>query len=140
MDIDLYTSSEGVTQLDLDGEMNANNCIEVSDMVKDSLAVHKFFVINLKNVPYMDSTSIGTLMSLVQEVQFMDGEMKLVGLSTNLKRIFDLVNANSVFDIYERTEDAVKALQGDHSFLEWSERYQENERIRLKWLAAPPQQ
>jgi len=109
MDIDLYSSGP-ITFIDLDGEMNADNCIEVRDMVMDSLAVHKFFVINLKNVPYMDSTSIGTLMSLVQEVQLMDGEMKLVGLGASLKRIFDLVNAERVFDIYDRTEDAVKAL------------------------------
>ena len=33
------------------------------DMVMDALAAHKCFVINLRNVPYMDSTSIGTLMS-----------------------------------------------------------------------------
>lgn len=78
MDITLYSSGP-ITFIDLDGEMNADNCTEVRDMVMDSLAVHKHFVINLKNVPYMDSTSIDTLMSLVQEVQLMDGEMMLVG-------------------------------------------------------------
>ncbi|MEK7583428.1 MAG: STAS domain-containing protein [Patescibacteria group bacterium] len=109
MDIDLYSSGP-VTFIDLDGEMNADNCTEVRDMVMDSLAVHKFFVINVKNVPYMDSTSIGTLMSLVQEVQLMDGELKLVGPLPSLRRILGLVNTERVFDIYEKTEEAIRAI------------------------------
>ena len=109
MDIDLYTSGQ-ITFIELDGEMNADNCMEVRDMVMDALAVHRNFVISLKNVPYMDSTSIGTLMSLVQEVHFMDGEVKLVGVQGDLRRIFDLVSADRVFDVYEKTDDAVKAF------------------------------
>ena len=109
MDIDLYAAGP-VTFIELDGEVNADNCMEVRDMVMDSLAVHKLFVINLKNVPYMDSTSIGMLMSMVQEVRLMDGEIKLAALNASLTRVFELVNADAVFDIYEKTEDAVRAL------------------------------
>ena len=41
MDIDLYRAASFI---DLDGEMNADNCVEVRDMVMDSLAVHKFVI------------------------------------------------------------------------------------------------
>ena len=107
MDIDLYSSGP-ITFIELDGEMNADNCLEVRDMVMDALAAHKCFVINLCNVPYMDSASIGTLMSLVQGVQLMDGEIKVVGLGPSLRRTFQLVNAELVFDLYDKTEDAGK--------------------------------
>ncbi len=109
MDIDLYSSGP-ITFIELDGEMNADNCTEVRDMVMDALAVHKFFIVNVKNVPYMDGTAIGTLMSLVQEVQLMDGAVKLVGLNASLRRIFQLVNAEHAFDVYDKTEDAVRAF------------------------------
>jgi len=109
MDIDLYKSGP-ITFIDLDGEMNADNCMEIRDMVMESLAVNKHFVINIKNVPYMDSTSIGTLMAIVKEVQLLDGSIKLVGVNNSLKRIFELVNADEVFDMFEKTEDAVNSL------------------------------
>ena len=109
MDIDLYKNGD-VIFIELDGEMNADNCVEIRDMVMEALTVHKRFIIDLKGVPYMDSTSIGTMMSLVREVQFMDGEIKLVHVNPNLGRILELVNAHDVFDLYEKTEQAVASF------------------------------
>ena len=110
MDIDLWTN-DGVTYIELEGEMNADNCVEIRDMVMEALTVHKRFIIDLQNVPYMDSTSIDTMMSLVREVQFMDGEIKLVGVNPSLGRILELVNAHDVFDLYEKTEQAVASFE-----------------------------
>ena len=52
MDIDFYKTGN-VTFIELDGEMNADNCSEVRDMVMKALTVNRSFLINLKNVPYM---------------------------------------------------------------------------------------
>ena len=71
--------------------------------------MNKHFIVNLKSVNYMDSTSIGTLMSMVREVQILDAEVKFVGVSPNLARILKLVNAASVFQV-------TGTLRGDFVF------------------------
>ena len=73
-------------------------------MIMEVLAVRQHFVIDVRSMP-LNPVAVGMFVSLVREVEFMDGEIKFVDGSGELSS-----NAESGFEVYERTEDAVEAF------------------------------
>jgi anti-sigma B factor antagonist len=105
---------ENIDFLELSGEMTADNCMIIKDFIMKSSEKTKNFIINLKNVTYMDSTSIGTLMASVSFVRKKGGNIKIVGPNPLLMRVFDLVNATTIFEIYDKTEEALRSFRDEN--------------------------
>jgi anti-sigma B factor antagonist len=114
LEIDAYTM-EDIDFLEISGEMTSDNCTLIKDTILRNSEQTKNFIINMKNVTYMDSTSIGTLMASVNFVRKKGGNIKLVGPNPLLMRVFDLVNATTIFEIYEKTEEALRSFREEKS-------------------------
>ena len=109
MDLELYKSGD-IIFIELEGSMNVDSANELRDMVMEAMAASRAFVINISKVPRMDKSCIDTLVSLVRHVRVCDGEVKLVGLSADLKKSIESVSPEPVFDVYDKTQQAVDAL------------------------------
>jgi anti-sigma B factor antagonist len=114
IEIDAYTM-EDIDFLEISGEMTSDNCTLIKDTILRNSEQTKNFIINMKNVTYMDSTSIGTLMASVNFVRKRGGNIKLVGPNPLLMRVFDLVNATTIFEIYDKTEEALRSFRDEKS-------------------------
>ena len=106
MDID-FERSNGIAFIKLDGNVTADNCMEVRDMIMESLTVNKRFLLDLSKVDYMDSVSVGTFMSLAREVSFMDGDIRFTRPHKTLKSTFKCVRADEVLSLYDTLKDAL---------------------------------
>lgn len=67
-------------------------------------------IVNLSKVQHISSTAVGALVGISKRAQQKKGDLKIYGLSDNLKRTFDLVGASKVMEIYGSESDAVSSF------------------------------
>ena len=103
---------DDVTILDLKGKMTLG---EGDELLKDKVNSivsqgHKKIVLNLEDVPYIDSAGLGEIVRTYTTVSRQQGKLKLLNVS---KRVYDLLVITkllTIFDSYETEEDAVRSF------------------------------
>ncbi|MBD3367799.1 MAG: anti-sigma factor antagonist [Candidatus Eisenbacteria bacterium] len=81
---------------------------EVKKLLEDGV---RKFVINLKGVPWINSTGLGALMSVYTSVQREDGELKLCHVSDRIQSLFMITKLLTIFDTHHSQDEAVAAFQ-----------------------------
>jgi anti-anti-sigma factor len=72
----------------------------------------KTFLIDLKEVTFMDSTGLGVLITGLKTVQSADGQMYLCSPNDQIKILFDLTSMDELFQIFaDATEFARRSPQ-----------------------------
>jgi len=67
-------------------------------------------VVDVSEVPYMDSAGIATLIEYVQQASRFGGQLALAGANNRLRAIFDLVRLGEIFPIRPTVAEAKAAL------------------------------
>ncbi len=70
----------------------------------------KKVVINLKNVGYIDSSGMATLVELLQKVKSAEGDLKLAETPEKIKEILDMVRLKDIFDFEDSEEKAITSF------------------------------
>src|SRR6185369_8811551 len=102
----------GVTILDIDGRITLGDDIAA---LKQSIGVvvaggGKFVLLNLRDVPYIDSSGIGELVAAFTEIRDSGGELKLLNLTNKVRTLLQITRLYNVFDVKEDEATAI------HSF------------------------
>ncbi len=100
------------------GEESAN----LRHLVRDLLNEYKQVVFDLGKVSYIDSSGLGVLVGLYTTAQRGGGGIKLANLNPRLQDLIQLTKVFTVFEVFERAEDAVAAfnpLAGQSTPEEW---------------------
>ena len=71
---------------------------------------HRGLLLNLSDVPYMDSTSVGELVSAYITVRNNDGVLKLVGPTERIRELLSVAKLDTVFEVYDNEADAVQSF------------------------------
>ncbi len=71
----------------------------------------KKFVINLHGVPWINSTGLGTLMSVYTSVQRSEGSLKLAHVSDRIQSLFMITKLLTIFDTHPTEQDAIAAFK-----------------------------
>lgn len=66
-------------------------------------------VVDLQPVRFIDSSGLGALVSGFKNASTHQGVLKLAGLHTQVRSMFELTRLHRVFDIYETTDEACAA-------------------------------
>lgn len=66
-------------------------------------------VIDLKEVRFIDSSGLGVLVSGYKNASLRQGSIKLSGLQTQVKSMFELTRLHRVFDIFATADDALES-------------------------------
>jgi anti-sigma B factor antagonist len=115
---DLTTSSDLVPAartegealiLSLVGEIDLHNSPEVRKQVLDLITQNKpaKLILNLGQVPYMDSSAIAVLVESVQKMRKSGGRVCLTNIQPRVRSVLDIAHLNSIFII---TADEQEAL------------------------------
>lgn len=99
-----------VTVLDLKGKITLG---EGDEALKDKinsliLQNRKRILLNLEDVPYIDSAGLGEIVRTYTTVSRQGGQLKLVNLT---KRITDLLSITKLLTVFETFETEPEALQ-----------------------------
>jgi len=91
-DVDLHHSPELHTQL-----------VEVTDRRPKRL------MLDLTDVPYMDSSGVGTLVEVFRRVSAYKGKMVLFGLTDRVRSVFEITKLDKFFTICDTEAQAAEA-------------------------------
>lgn len=103
---------DNVVILDISGEVDLYYASAIVKMInKFCEDKTQNIIINLKDVTYIDSSGIGALISSLLRFKEHKKEMKIINVFAAVKKVFELTNLTSIFDIYENEEEAIKAFK-----------------------------
>ena len=69
----------------------------------------KHIILNMDKVEYMSSSGFRACIATLRKLNSRDGSLKLTHIRPSVKRIFDVIELTSLFDIYESDEEALKS-------------------------------
>jgi anti-sigma B factor antagonist len=100
---------DGITILDMDGRMTLGDDIAgfknaIAGLVADG---HKMVLLNLRDVPYVDSSGIGELVAAFTNLRNSGGELKLLNLTQKIRTLLQITRLYSVFDVKEDEASAI---------------------------------
>jgi anti-sigma B factor antagonist len=102
-------SVEGVLVVDCSGRLLfGEESARLRETVKGLLAEDPKVVMNMRDVTFIDSGGLGTLVSLFTSARNAGGSVKLASLS---QRVGDLLQITKLFTIFEVFDDEQKAAQ-----------------------------
>lgn len=101
-----------VTVLDVSGRIVLGaESAQLREAVRERLAAgKKNIVLNLGEVPYVDSTAIGELISACLAVRREGGDVKLLNLTKKVHDVVQIVRIGSVLEIFDNESAAVNAF------------------------------
>ena len=67
-------------------------------------------VVNLSQVKHINSVAIGALVGTATQLRLKDGDVKIYGLTENVRRTFDLIGASDIVEIYDSEDSALSTF------------------------------
>lgn len=117
MTIDERVSGEAIV-LDLRGRMTIEALKEpfvvdkVRQLVQDG---HKQVILNLAEVPYMDTSGLCTLVQAHLAATRRGGTLKLLHLTSHIRKILVVTRLSTVFDAYDTEAEAIASVRSGAS-------------------------
>lgn len=81
---------------------------KVIQLITENEATH--VVLDLNQVQFIDSSGLGSFLSILRLLHAQGGELKLARIHRPIRTMFELVAMNKIFDIYDQTEDAIASF------------------------------
>jgi len=112
MDITIKESITRVITVAPDDRIDAFNAPQLRSQLYELLELgNAQLVLNLSQVPFIDSAGLAVLVSTLKRSRQAGGDLKIVWPEDeNAKRIFYLTKFDRVFDMYDSAVDAAKAF------------------------------
>jgi anti-sigma B factor antagonist len=104
---------DGVTILDLQGKMLIGEGDEllrekINQLVENGT---ERIVLNLAEVPYVDSAGLGEIVRCYTTVSRKNGKLKLLHLTKRIHDLLSITKLLTVFETYDTEEEAVKSFK-----------------------------
>lgn len=90
--------------------LDASNTKEFKRQVSPLLEAKGKLVFDMTKVKFVDSSGLGALLSCLRQVNAEGGDLKICGLTKQVRVIFELVRMHRIFEIFNTREEAAKAF------------------------------
>jgi anti-anti-sigma factor len=80
------------------GKLTFENTQVLKDAVRDRIPGHKLIVIDLKEVPQVDSSGLGTVVGLYVSARTRGGRVEIINASQQIRDLFSMTNLLSLFE------------------------------------------
>ena len=91
-------------------ELDAGNAGEFKRDMAPLIDANAKLVIDLSRLRFVDSSGLGAFISCLRKLNAKGGDLKLCGMSKQVRAVFELVRMHRVFDILDTRQDAVQAF------------------------------
>ncbi len=88
--------------------------VSVANEVEEELARlidnenQKHIILNMDKVEYMSSSGFRACIATLRKLNAQEGTLKLCNIRPSVRRIFDVIELTSLFDIFENESEALK--------------------------------
>jgi anti-sigma B factor antagonist len=105
-------SAGDVVVLDLKGKMTLG---EGDELLRDKINSliqqgHRKIVLNLEQVPYIDSAGLGEIVRTYTTISRKEGSLKLLNLTKRITDLLSITKLLTVFETYDNEADAVRSF------------------------------
>lgn len=90
--------------------LDLSNVAEFKQNVLEAIKGQQMVMIGMDSVEFLDSSGLGTLLSILRNVKKDNGDLKLFGLTRPVQALFELVRMHRVFAIYNTREEALASV------------------------------
>jgi anti-sigma B factor antagonist len=91
-------------------ELDAGNAGEFKRDIAPLLEAYSNLVLDLSRLRFVDSSGLGAFISCLRKLNAKGGDLKLCGMTRQVRAVFELVRMHRVFDILATKDDAVRAF------------------------------
>ena len=110
MDLVLHQSGDVTVATVPVEELDASNAGEFKRDMTPVIDASTKMVLDLSRLRFVDSSGLGAFISCLRKLNAKGGDLKLCGMSKQVRAVFELVRMHRVFDICATVEDAVRAF------------------------------
>lgn len=103
---------DSITVLDMTGRITLGEDTAAFRRVIGSLIAdgRKRILLNLHEVPYIDSSGLGELVAAFTKVRDSGGELKLLNLSTKIRTLLQITRLYTIFDVHDDETAAIRSF------------------------------
>ncbi len=101
----------GVAVFSVTGDIDINSSPDVKKAFENILNDKKDkVIINLKEVNYVDSSGLATIVEILKNLRTYGGKLKLTNLSPKVLGLFEITKLDKLFDIMAGEEEAINSF------------------------------
>lgn len=101
-----------ITILNLSGRLDLASGTTLKEQVKELFNQNKSsFHFNLAEVEFINSSGLGSLVSIMKEIRLRKGRLTLSNLASYVQEIFDITQLSHIFEIFGTEEEALNSYQ-----------------------------
>jgi anti-sigma B factor antagonist len=106
--------NEAVSVLNIRGYLDAHTAPEFEDAINKLMDENRYkIVVDLTGLQYISSAGLGVFMGFIEEIRQHSGDIKLSSASPKVYKVFDLLGFPSLYEFYEKLDDAVIKSKND---------------------------
>jgi len=113
MRIDVENKENGAI-LHLDGKIIGDGTSKLKKIIDELIESDaKWLIIDLADVPLMDSSALGTIIMAFLKLKERKGKLALLYAQENILNILEITKLNSLFELYDSMQSALAAVGVD---------------------------
>jgi len=98
--------------LDLSGRMDLSSGTMLKEHIKKLFEKNVTSIhLNLTGVEFINSSGLGSLVSIMKETRLAKGRLTLSNLANYVQEIFEITQLSHIFEIYATEEEALASYQ-----------------------------
>lgn len=96
----------------VDRNLDAKNSHIFKERVIHTISITNIYqvVLNLEQLQFIDSSGLGSLLSILRNLNEQGGEIKLAQITKPICTMFELVSMDKIFETFDSIDDAVKSF------------------------------
>lgn len=96
----------------LEGVINVQSSLDLEVQLNQLLNENsaKKIILDFSNVQHISSSGLRVIVSFYKRVVSNDGKLAITSLNNNIKKIFKIVELDTVFDIYDSIDEALSKI------------------------------
>lgn len=99
----------GVSIVDIAGDIDMATSPSLRKTLLEALKKVPRLVVNLREVRYVDSSGIASLVEVLKEARDKNKRLTLFGLNSTVREALQLTRLTKIFEIFETEEEALRA-------------------------------
>jgi len=112
LEIDTQKTPDQIALVHLKGEIDLHTCSLMRDTLRELIEQGCYrIVINLAEVPYLDSAALGVLVDAVRRVREHEGSISLVQTMPFVRRAFEITRLVKIFQLYDDNAAALTDIR-----------------------------
>ena len=109
--IDITTDAQNTAIVHIDGKIIGNTVVEFRQALQQQMELgNNNLIIDLTNVPLLDSTALGVIIITLQILQRSEGKLVLLSPQQAVSSILEITRLTTILEVYDTKEAALNAF------------------------------